>query len=98
MYENKCAICGQSILGYWYPVGKNNICQSCGAANTIYDLYMRDLLPIQPDIIDGAVTLVTKGEESAKVELDKAKLGTYVDATSEETEKFFESSEPMFNT
>lgn len=61
-YINKCAICGKPILGYWYALGKNNICQSCGASVTVYDLFMRDLVDIKPDIIDSDSTLVTKAE------------------------------------
>lgn len=63
MYENKCAICGQPIIGYWYPVGKNNICQSCGASMTVYDLYMHDIVDIKPDIVESDATLVTKDDD-----------------------------------
>lgn len=65
-YINKCAICGKPILGYWYALGKNNICQSCGASVTVYDLFMRDLVDIKPDIIDSDATLVTKDSDSPK--------------------------------
>lgn len=67
MYENKCAICGQPILGYWYEVGKKNICQSCAASTTVYDLFQRDIVDIKPDIVDGEATLVTKDDEEAEV-------------------------------
>lgn len=66
MYENKCAICGQPILGYWYEVGKNNVCQSCAASTTVYDLFQRDIIDIKPDIVDGEATLVTKDGEEVK--------------------------------
>lgn len=65
-YINNCAICGKPILGYWYALGKNNICQSCGASVTVYDLFMRDLVDIKPDIIDSDATLVTKDELNEK--------------------------------
>lgn len=66
MYENKCAICGQPILGYWYEVGKKNVCQSCAATTTVYDLFQRDIIDIKPDIVDGEATLVTKDDEVDK--------------------------------
>lgn len=63
MYENKCVICGQPILGYWYEVGKKNICQSCAATTTVYDLFQRDIVDINPDIVDSNATLVTKDDD-----------------------------------
>lgn len=61
-YVNTCAICGKPIIGYWYELGKNNICQSCGASVTVYDLYMSDLVGIKPDIVEGVATFVIKEE------------------------------------
>lgn len=66
MYENKCVICGQPILGYWYEVGKKNICQSCAASTTVYDLFQCDIIDIKPDIVDTDGVLVTKGDEEVK--------------------------------
>lgn len=66
MYENKCAICGQPILGYWYEIGKKNVCQSCAASTTVYDLFQRDIVDIKPEIVDTDGVLVTKGDEEAK--------------------------------
>lgn len=63
MYENKCAICGQPILGYWYELEKKNICQSCAASTTVYDLFQRDIIDIKPDIVVSEATLVTKDDE-----------------------------------
>lgn len=67
MYENKCAICGQPILGYWFEVGKNNICQSCAASTTVYDLFQRDIINLKPDIVDGEATLVTKEDNDGHI-------------------------------
>lgn len=69
MYENMCAICGQPIIGYWHEIEKNHICQSCAASTTVYDLYMRDLIAIKPDIIDSDAALVTKDGEELKAEM-----------------------------
>ncbi len=63
MYENKCAVCGQPILGYWYEVEKKNVCQSCAASTTVYDLFQRDIIDIKPDIVDAEATLVTKDDD-----------------------------------
>ena len=152
--SDKCVICKRPIIGYWHEIGKNKICQSCAASVTVYDLYMKDIVSIKPEIIDveatlvtkededmknylsskqvpnaaygmsveadnkaaveiaekieqGEIdggmpddtepTLVTKDEEPPKVELDKSKLDDYPEATPEEVEKFFTSSEPAFN-
>ncbi len=94
MYENKCAICGQSILGYWYEVGKKNVCQSCAAITTVYDLFQRDIIDIKPDIVDGEATLVTKENEELS---DELRSDNSDDATNEQVEKFFSSQEPAFN-
>ena len=100
MYENKCVICGQPILGYWYEIGKKNVCQSCAASTTVYDLFQRDIIDIKPDIVDGEATLVTKDDE----ETVEATLVTKDDeeaannaATDEQVEKFFTSQEPVFS-
>lgn len=80
MYENKCAICGQPIIGYWYPVGKNNICQSCGASMTVYDLYMHDIVDIKPDIVESDATLVTKDVDAVYDALHSGDVEKYVDS------------------
>lgn len=90
MYENKCAICGQSIIGYWHEIGKIHICQSCAASTTVYDLYMRDLIAIKPDIIDSDAVLVTKVNEQADALENEAVM------SDEQVEKFFTSQEPVF--
>lgn len=110
-YMNTCAICGKPIIGYWYALGKNNICQSCGASVTVYDLYMRDFVDIKPDVVESTATLVTKEELE---ELDSKHVinaeygktaGTVHDEsrsdatmTDEQVEKFFTSQEPVFTT
>lgn len=66
MYENKCAICGQPILGYWFRVEKKDMCQSCAAVTTVYDLFQRDIIDIKPDIVETEATLVTKDDEKVK--------------------------------
>lgn len=71
MYENKCAICGQPIIGYWYEVGKKNVCQLCAASTTVYDLFQHDIIDIKPDIVDGIGTLVTKDGEESESNLTK---------------------------
>lgn len=90
MYENKCVICGQPIIGYWHEIGKNHICQSCAASTTVYDLYMRDLIAIKPDIIDSDAALVTKVNEQADALENEAGM------SDEQVEKFFTSREPVF--
>lgn len=92
MYENKCVICGQPILGYWFEVGKNNVCQSCAASTTVYDLFQRDIIDIKPDIVDGDATLVTKDDSDTDGDSDMH------DMTDEQVEKFFTSDEPVFNS
>lgn len=74
MYENKCVICGQPILGYWFEVGKRNVCQSCAASTTVYDLFQRDIIDMKPDIFDGEAILVTK--EVADYMAEKSQLNT----------------------
>lgn len=107
MYENKCAICGQPILGYWFRVEKKDMCQSCAAVTTVYDLFQRDIIDIKPDIVETEATLVTKGDEELKAEMTEksqpnATFGMAVndivdaEATDEQVEKFFTSQEPVF--
>lgn len=88
MYENKCAICGQPILGYWYEVGKKNVCQSCAAFTTVYDLFQRDIIDIKPDIVDTNATLVTKdGEELKAYMAAKSQLSSEYGMVAKTTEK-----------
>lgn len=70
MNENICAVCHKPILGYWHEVEKNLVCQSCAAITTVYDMFMLDLIPIKPEIIEGNATLVTKEDE--KIHFDTA--------------------------
>lgn len=75
MYENKCAICGQPIIGYWYEIGEKNVCHSCAASTTVYDLFQCDIVDIKPDIVDtDAVLLAEGGNENKGQMLDKSRL------------------------
>lgn len=107
-YVNICAICGKPIIGYWYTLGKNNICQPCGAV-TVYDLYMRDMIDIKPEVVESSASLVTNEEleELDSKHVINAEYGKTATAvlseshddttmTDEQVEKFFTSQEPVF--
>lgn len=93
MYENKCAICRHPILSYWYEVGKKNICQSCAASTTVYDLFQRDIIDIKPDIVDSEATLVTKdGEQVSSYAVSKSQFnseyGMVVKGTENDSDRY----------
>ena len=48
----KCAMCGKTIIGYWYTVAEKNICQSCGDTTTLYDLMMEKIIDLKPDVVE----------------------------------------------
>lgn len=101
MNENNCAVCRKPIIGYWHEVNNHCVCQNCAAMTTVYNLYMLDIIPIKPDIIEVESTLVTKGDEELKARMPEksqfsAEYGAAVNATDDEVEKFFTSQEPVF--